>query len=163
MNSRESLPERGEILPEISGTTLDGLSLNLWSLRGHKNLVLIFSGRSTDNPVHELIRSVAKRYVEFRDRDSEVVAVIAGASPQSSLDLPIMDDEQNRLHRVIGAVDSSGNALAAVCIADRFGEVYDAELCADAGCLSADDLLEWLEFIEIQCPECGIAEWPLAG
>jgi hypothetical protein len=47
-----------------------------------------------------------------------------------------------------------GAAGGAVYVADRFGEIFAAlPLGAGAPPPAPDALLEWLRFIELQCPE----------
>jgi len=161
MNDSPVLPTRGQALPEISGTSPDGSIIRVSDFRGRRNVVVIFSDQESDSPIQKLIQTVANRNDEIRNENAEIVIVAAG--PTGSVPFRAISDDRYKLHRTIGAVDSVGNALAAVCIADRYGEVYAAEFCSDTRCLSADDILDWLEFIEIQCPECGVAEWPWTG
>jgi hypothetical protein len=59
-------------------------------------------------------------------------------------------------------LDSSGEVTArqeltvpAVVIVDRFGEIWAAwEGGADHRLPSSKDVIEWLDFLEVQCPEC---------
>ena len=42
-----------------------------------------------------------------------------------------------------------------VVIADRWGEIYHVEGADHASDLpTADDLIEWVRFVRLQCPEC---------
>jgi hypothetical protein len=129
-----TLPACREELPEIWGTTFDGRRIHASDLRGRKNIVVIFSGQQSSEPVEELVRALSVRHGEIQDEEAELILV-----------------EESRLPR------------AAICIADRYGEVYFSEFCSDTACTSADNVLEWLRFIEIQCPECGVPEWPVAA
>src|SRR5262245_39978744 len=134
MTSKAStLPRRGEELPEIWGTTSDGSIISTADLRGRKNMVVIFSGRQSNQSGRELVHALSTRHDEIQDEDAEVILI-----------------EDSTLRR------------AGICIADRYGEVYFSDFCGTAGS-SADDVLEWLRFIEIQCPECGVSEWPSAA
>ncbi len=128
-----TLPTRGEDLPGIWGAATDGRRVHTWDLHGRKNIVVIFSGEQSNEPVQELVRALSIRRGEIQDEDAEVIL------------------GENVLHR------------AAICIADRYGEVYFSDVCSDTVCLSVDNVLEWLRFIESQCPECGVSEWPSAA
>jgi hypothetical protein len=128
-----TLPTCRDELPEIWGTTFDGQRIHASDLRGRKNIVVIFLGQLSNEPVEQLLRALSLRHGEMQDEDAELIVV-----------------EQSRLQN------------AAICIADRYGEVYFSEFCSDTACTSADNVMEWLRFIEIQCPECGVAEWPAA-
>jgi hypothetical protein len=58
-------------------------------------------------------------------------------------------------------VARQGLAVPAVVVTDRYGEVWAARPGGEAHRLpGGQDITEWLEFIEIQCPECGAPEWP---
>jgi hypothetical protein len=49
-----------------------------------------------------------------------------------------------------------------VFIIDRYGAPYTALVGAEPGDPALHrEILEWIGFIEMQCPECGIAEWPV--
>jgi hypothetical protein len=42
-----------------------------------------------------------------------------------------------------------------VAVADRWGEIYFVQGAENAaGLPPADELLEWLRFVQVQCPEC---------
>jgi hypothetical protein len=134
MTSKAStLPMRGQELPEIRGAASDGRTIHTSDLHGRKNIVAIFPGEQSSDSIRELIRALSDRHDEIHDEEAEVIVA-----------------EDTELHR------------AAICIADRYGEVYFSAFFSDT-VPSADSVLEWLRFIEIQCPECGVSEWPSAA
>jgi peroxiredoxin len=154
-------------LPELVGTSIDGRDVHTSGFHGRKNLVLVFSGEQSNHRSQELICELAGRYSEVQNETSEIVAVISGSLSEvvrmecnRNLPFPVPANRNGALHRKFGAADFNGKPLAIVCIADRFGEIYFTELCGDETCPSTDDILDWLRFIEIQCPECGVPEWP---
>lgn len=170
VTERLQLLERGQALPPISGRTMDHKAIRVSDYRGRKNIVLVFSHNRSDERFDDLISALASRYGEIQMENAEALGVIAGNAAEygsrqryASVPFPLLLDEDNSAHRSVGAVDSNGHAAAGVCITDRYGQVYFAERCSDAGCASANDILEWLRFIEIQCPECGVSEWPQTG
>ncbi|HEX5435961.1 MAG TPA: hypothetical protein VFW98_02290, partial [Gemmatimonadaceae bacterium] len=72
----------------------------------------------------------------------------------------VLVDDGALFHRRVGAVDASGRASPAVFITDRYREIYHAARPGDAQWpTSAEDVLSWLVFMNIQCPECGAPEW----
>jgi hypothetical protein len=53
-------------------------------------------------------------------------------------------------YEAVAGVPSPG-----VAIADRWGEIHFIQAADRADALPAvDDLIEWLQFVQIQCPEC---------
>src|SRR5207302_1056157 len=77
---------------------------------------------------------------------------------------PVLVDDGAHIHRNVGATDAAGRPAPAVFVTDRFREIYAAYLSGQGSALpGAKEILEWLVFVNIQCPECGVPEWPDAG
>jgi hypothetical protein len=56
---------------------------------------------------------------------------------------------------VVTTNDIAGISPPTVVVADRWGEVYYVGEAGDAADLpSSKDLLEWLHYVQVQCPEC---------
>ena len=74
------------------------------------------------------------------------------AWPQASA-LPftlLADDAGATTERILGRGNHAG-----LCVADRYGIIYFVEAASDVSTLPpASTVVEWLEYIEIQCPEC---------
>jgi len=74
----------------------------------------------------------------------------------------LADDDNGRVHRQLGALGSQGDDAAAVYVTDRFAEVFGAYRTSEGQPLPGiADILNWLEFINAQCPECEPPEWPI--
>jgi peroxiredoxin len=151
----------------LAGTSADERYIRLSEFRGRRNLVVVFTGEGSSLRSHELLRALGGRYQEFQDENAEIVIIVAGPSNDAArvqrddkLPFPVLADEQSTWHRALGAIDSPGRSSGAGCIADQYGEIYAALPCSDDKCPSADEILEWVRFIELQCPECGVSEWP---
>jgi hypothetical protein len=84
-------------------------------------------------------------------------------SPPEKLVLPFpLFVDEDGVHRRLGATDSEGEISPALYITDRYGEVFAAyRSTAGQGMPRAGELLNWLAFINSQCPECESPEWPL--
>jgi hypothetical protein len=53
---------------------------------------------------------------------------------------------------------------SALIIADRWGDVYSAQHSRSFGDLpSTDQIEEWIRFLAMQCPECGVIDEPGYG
>jgi hypothetical protein len=75
---------------------------------------------------------------------------------------PVLIDSDAYIHHSVGAVDAAGCATPAVFVTDRFREIYATYVSSEGSALpSAEKVIDWLRFINIQCPECGVSEWPL--
>jgi peroxiredoxin len=102
------------------------------------------------------LRGITRHAAEFSEWDGRLLVVVPGSAGESGAlagdNLPgarVLADPEQRLTRQLGL------GGAAVVIADEWGEIYFA---VDAGVeheLPAPvEILEWVRFVSIQCPEC---------
>jgi len=160
------LPSKGHRLHDFGLMSAIGPIIRLSDYRGRSNLVLIFTDDRSEPK--ELLSDVARQYPRIKNEESEVLAVMrssrehaAEAKQQLELPYPVLADEDGFVHREVGAVDLQGRASGAVYITDRFGEVFGLYRTRDGQLLpGVPDILNWLEFINSQCPECEPPEWP---
>lgn len=118
--------ERGQAVPPFDVTTLNGDAFSYGSIWQRQNLVLVAlpASSAADTYAAEL----STRAPEFHDRKSALI---------------LTRDQV------------SGLAAPGALIADRWGEiVYVATVSDTAGLPSAEELLEWLDYVEKKCPEC---------
>lgn len=115
----------------VSGTA-DGHPVDYRTIWQRKNLVLASVPR--DDPARDAyVASLTSRAADLRAHDTALV-ITADAVP---------------------GVPSPG-----VVIADRWGEIYYVTGEPSARSLPGpDDLVEWLRFIQVQCPECQGETW----
>lgn len=115
------------MLRDIEAVALDGRRVQVSDFRGRRNLVLVFEGESTAPPI------AALRQAGDELREEETVVLV----------VPSTDARSRGLYGVHGA---------ALFISDRYGEIFFA---TDGGqpLPSVSDILDWLRFINSQCPE----------
>jgi len=159
------LPSKGRRLRDFGLLSTLGRKIWLSEYRGRSNLVVVVADDRTETTT--LLRSLASQYTKFKAEESEVLAIVS-LSPQHASEMsqrlgipfPILIDEESRIHSEFGAVDERGDA-AAVYITDRFGEVFGVYRTRDRQSLpDITEIVNWLEFINSQCPECEPPEWP---
>jgi peroxiredoxin len=116
----------------------------------------------------QLLLDLASQYTQIRNEEAEVLVVTrspaeaAEKQEQLKLPYPILADDNGRIHHELGAADSRGREFAAEYVTDRFGEVFGAYRTRDGQSLPRlADIVNLLEFIGIQCPECELPEWPI--
>lgn len=161
------LPSKGHRFPDFELTGPTGGPVQLSDYRGRLNLVLVFIDEG--EAARKLLGELAGRYAEVRSQQAEILAVAQTSGGEcarlkAKLDLPyaILPDEDGRIHREAGAGDGQGRQAAAVYVTDRYGEIFAVYRTLDGQALpAADDILSWLAFINIQCPECEPPEWPI--
>jgi peroxiredoxin len=129
--------------------------------RQRRNLVLAFLGHPAELRALPLLHELQEHYPSFQAATAEVLAVLRGPAEEAEalreglrLPFPVLADPEGRAHRAYGATDAGGGPRPAVFVADRFGEVYFAQRTAErASHPTARDLLGWVDYIELQCPE----------
>ncbi len=160
-------PSKGHRLREFELlSAVDGV-LHLSDYRGRANLVLILGDHRSETS--KLLSDTVARYSEIKNEGAEVLVIIRMSRPQAAetkkqlgLPCPVLADADGRLHQQMGALDSQGDDSAAVYVTDRFGEVFGAYRTSGGQSLpGVADILNWLEFINAQCPECEPPEWPI--
>ena len=126
------------------------------STRSRYNLVLVFLNSSPQTESY--LRDLSAIYPEVLKDDARAIAVIDASQQETqrlaaSLALPftlLADHAGATTERILGAGNHAG-----LCVADRYGVIYFVEAASDVAALPpASTVVEWLEYIEIQCPEC---------
>ena len=161
-----SVARRGEIFPGATLPDIDGSAFLLESYRGQANLVVVFAGDGLDkDPVTGLLEELAARTEALSSEAAQVLVAVTDR-PAAVLDrrrwpFPVLVDNGAHLHLRVGATDAVGRPAPAVFVTDRFREIFATYLPGHGSALpGAKDVLDWLVFINIQCPECGVPEWP---
>ncbi|HET9797465.1 MAG TPA: hypothetical protein VFP90_05735, partial [Gemmatimonadaceae bacterium] len=68
-------------------------------------------------------------------------------------------DHDGALHRRVGAVNSGDRPTPALYVTDHYREIYASLRPGERGWpTSANDVVQWLVFVNIQCPECNAPE-----
>ncbi len=143
-------------LPEAGGGRISSRQY-----RGKKNLVIFFMDSVLCGDCRERLKELASAYAEIQSNEGEMLVVLnasretaAALKDEFSLKSPVLYDESGDIFRGYGAVDSAGDTVSATFITDRFGEIYYISLAGAApGLPSIKEIISWLEFIEVQCPE----------
>lgn len=158
MNAAMTPIRPGQVLPVIALPAAGGAITRLSSYRGRRNLVLVLVGDAGCEGCRELLRALAGAYPEMQQEHAEVVAVLRGSLGQAKevaraerLSYPVLADEDGLAHAAYGLPDATTDG--AVFISDRYGEVFAVYDLSETPHPSADAILEWLRFIQVQCPE----------
>jgi hypothetical protein len=157
-----AIAQRGETFP---GFTLpDGFDVLLESYRGRRNLVVVFAADVLgESPVTAFVQELLSRSEDLPAEAAQVLVIVTSphiAAPRAPTGFPTLLDVGGYIHRAVGATDAVGRPAPAVFVTDRFREIFAAYLPARGhGLPSVKEILEWLVFINIQCPECGVPEW----
>ena len=157
-------PRRGSVLRDFELKSAAGQPVLLSEYRGHSSLLLILAG--TPSVSASLLQTINSYHRQLAKSEARILILVAGTQQQAfelktglRPGIEILADSDGRVHRAMGAVDRSGQIAPALFITDRFGEVFaDYRLRKEPP--SPDQILNWIDFIDRQCPECGPLEWP---
>lgn len=167
-NAPEARPAKGQLIRDFTLASTLGEQISLSDYRGHSNLVLVFAGGGGVND-RKVLTEIAAEYSRFQEEQTQVLTILQCArekavmiKQQAKLPFPVLVDEDGGIHRSAGAVDGQGQPSTAIYVTDRFGEVFAVYRGADGQVMpTGGDIVEWLSFINSQCPECGVPEWPV--
>jgi peroxiredoxin len=157
-------PERGECLRDFRYVTVDGDERRLSDFKGRNNLLLILTNGSDNG----LLDAVARVYPEIQQMEARVIAILkcerqAAIRARDSRHWPfdVAVDVAGALHRELGSEDQAGAVGTAVYITDRWAEVFfTSRKTGEESGPGIKELLDWLAFVDHQCPECFPSDWP---
>ena len=157
----------GRLFPDATLPTLDGERLPLDRYRGRAPLVLLMLGDgdiTEPGPGTALLEMLTQTRREIAADGGALLAITASdletAEGAWRWPFPLLLDHEGALHRRVGAVDDAGRPTLTLFITDRFREIYANLRPEQAGWpASGSDVVEWLTFVEIQCPECNPPEF----
>lgn len=125
----DGMLRRGDLIPRFEGAASDGRPIEYDRVWQQRNVVLFALPAGRDAAASRYLTALERGLTELKPADTSLVvsnSPIAGLPP---------------------------NTLA---IADRWGEIAHIErLASDCSSWpSIDDILEWVEFVRMKCPEC---------
>jgi hypothetical protein len=120
---------RLDSVPHFDVTTVDGRRVRYADIWQRRNLLLIL--------------------VDAYDRDAAVLYAL-------QLQARERDFDREETAIVVTADTVAGVTGPAIIVADRWGEIVhlDAAFGRTSQLPEVDELLSWVHFVEIQCPEC---------
>ena len=120
--------QRGELVPHFTVTRLDGSRASYDDIWQRKNLLLVVLPAEESAERADYVSQIGAHTQAFSAHEAECVM-----TTDHVLDLP----------------------RPGIVVADRWGEIYFVGSgCKVAELPKIDEILEWLRFIEHECPEC---------
>lgn len=139
-------PRPGHLIRDYQLKDTSGRTVMLSDYSGKANLVLITSDRSV-NP-DTLLNELDNEAARLREYETQVLVVTSQMEGHDFRNVRILLDERGEALRDLGS--------SAVYITDRFREViHRFDKLPTLG-----EILGWVEFTAMQCPECHPPEWP---
>jgi peroxiredoxin len=149
------------ILPSLVLPDVAGKEVRTGDYRGRCNLVLFLSHPPGCERCQGTLQELAAGYGGLAAADAEVLAIIPGAAEETAIlqlrlgiPFPVLVDAGAMAVRTLGGG-------AAVIVVDRFGEIFNLSRAGEGHeMMTVLEIADWLNFIEVQCPECGAPDWP---
>jgi len=154
----------GRLMPDATLPMAGGGALSLDRYRPRWNLVLVMLGAPAVSPsAARLLTALAAARADVEAEDGQVLAIGAGAPPALPNDwawpFPLAFDVDGSLHRHVGSIDDAGAPAMALYITDPYREIFAVLRPFEPGWPeNAGDVLQWLRFVNIQCPECAVPD-----
>jgi hypothetical protein len=155
----------GELFPDATLSLASGSTLSIDSFRVRYDLVILMLGAGAMDPAAaRLLDELARDRAAIEEEDGRVLAVRASDGRPMPIEwrwpFPLLLDAHGRLHSRVGAIDTDGQPTTSLYITDRYREIYASTRPENADWpTTVNDVLQWLTFVNIQCPECNPPEW----
>ncbi len=157
--------EIDKVVPDFILPAVGGRQVSPRDFKQRANLVIVYLNLDQCAQCLDYLRDLADNYHVYRELETEIIAVV----PQPVADLqskigtmglpfPVLSDE----HCQVGTVylgDQPGHMVGGVFVADRFGALRTKILAQSENDLpNQQTILDWLNLIEMECPECDPAD-----
>lgn len=160
-----------QVVPDFELPSAEGGRLGLWDFKQQRNMVLFFFHDGDCAACRDLLRSFVRDYPQYQEEEAEILAVTTAPPDRAlalardlSLPFPVLSDPRGQTVQEFTYLDEHGQAVPSVFVLDRFGALYTQVIAERESQLpSSEEILEWLDLIEAECPECGAPEWPSLG
>jgi len=154
-------PASGHHLHPFTLSDAQGQSVQLCQYLQRNNVLLFFHHGVDCTTCVATLQELAAHSDAYHQQETVVLAIGPDQLAESQqlaaqLDhpFPLLSDPAE------GIIAQQGLDTPSLVIADRWGEIWKAWVgSADHRLPSAQDILQWLVFIESQCEECTMIEW----
>jgi peroxiredoxin len=144
------------ILPDAAGQPVQ-----LWNYLQRSNVMLFFHHGGTCAACQAFLHELGTQLNTYRQQETALIAIGPGSpdenrqlAARSGPPFPCLSDPAGRV------IAQQGLTSPALVLADRWGEIWAAWQCGPGHQFpSQQDILQWLSFIQAQCPECTMIEW----
>jgi len=161
-NSSHSPGGTGQLFPDARLPTRDGGTITLDTFRPKWDLVMVMLGAEGVSPgMAQLLDALAAARTDVEAEDGKVLAVSASVTPTGDWrwPFPLLLDADGHVHQRAGAVDVAGRPAPALFTTDHYREIYGVMHPGEPSWpTTAKDVIDWLVFANIQCPECNTPE-----
>ncbi len=146
------------ILPSVSGGTVSPREF-----KQKCNLVIAYLHLERCDVCLEFLRDTADNYHVYQELETQILAVapfpisdLQAKVGSLGLPFPVLWDEGGDVGEVYLGGEEVVDPLAGIFVTDRFGALQTKFIVATEQDLpNQESILDWLNLIEMECPECG--------
>ena len=124
--------------------------VSLWSFKHQCPVVVVFCGTDDSG----VLASFTEHYEAYREVRAQILGIIAEQPTSGDYPFPVLTDSQGRV------AQRWVDRLPTVVLLDSFGVPYARVPGPWASGPDHQQLLGWIKLKELQCPECGVPDWP---
>lgn len=160
--------ELKKVVPWFELISTQDKIINVWDYKQKKNLVILFFQNSDCQSSRKYLLELNAYYNDFIDSKTEIIAITSDSlekikklANEIGIVFPILSDKNGEvINKYTYSNDSGKYSMPSIFITDRFGALYFQQIAEDEKELpSIKEVLDWINFIEKQCPECPFNAW----
>jgi len=151
---------RRRVAPAFRLSSSRGHPISPTDYRGRCNLVLLFAHGTECRACWQALEGFATHRDAYRAQGAEVLVVFPTAGEEALIPSPdsglqVLLDPEGAVRRAYAALlPEASPEDVLLFVLDRYGAPYAAVACPEPHEASLrPEVLEWLAFIEVQCPE----------
>ncbi len=150
----------GKILSYFELPETNGDKITTWDFHGRRNLLIIYISDPDRDQSRDLLKQSDLVYDKIQEEETELITIVQAPLAQAKtlkqdtgLHGYFLVDENGTVFQRFGLTKKGGEQSPIIIITDRFGEVYFENLSNRREIPTTKEILDWLKFIESQCPE----------
>ncbi len=160
--------ELKKVVPWFELISTQNKKISVWDYKQKRNLIILFFRNVESQSSQKYLLELNTGYKDFVELKTEIVAISSDYIESlkkfaDKLDIlfPMLSDENGEVINKYTYKDDSGKyPMPSIFITDRFGALYYQTIAQDESELpDKNALLDWVDFIERQCPECPFNAW----
>jgi len=156
--------EIGDRIPDLSLPAVGAEGERPLRGRARESVAIVFPHAPDCAECRAYVDGLTESGESFRRWDARLVVMLPAARPGGG-DPPEARGEVFMLHDANDDLwPHIGRGCAAVVVADQWGAIYEVVHDCDGHRLpTSNEVVEWLRYIALQCPECGVPDTPGLG
>ncbi len=155
--------EMEQVIPDFILPSLSGKQVSPRDYKQKSNLVILYLNLQQCEGCVDYLKEFADNYHVYRELETEIIAVCPQpiSELQSKLGsmgfpFPVLSDETCEVGQTYLGGQPGEKLAGGVFVTDRFGALRAMMVARSENELpNQQSILDWLNLIEMECPECG--------